>query len=112
MIAGDFAPNGWSFCDGKILPISENDTLFQLIGTTYGGYWQETFALPDLPYRFPVHQGTGSSGTVFTIAENAGVETVTLSTQQIPAHNHALYAAVLDGTANNPQGDMLVQAPA
>src|SRR6185295_17402051 len=84
MFAGNFAPVGWMFCEGQLLPISENETLFNLIGTTYGGDGQETFALPDLRGRVPVHFGPG-----FTLAETQGVETVTLTTQQMPAHNHA-----------------------
>jgi microcystin-dependent protein len=84
IFAGNFAPAGWMFCEGQLLPISENETLFQLIGTTYGGDEQTTFALPDLRGRLPVHMG-GS----FTLAETGGVETVTLTVQQIPAHSHA-----------------------
>jgi microcystin-dependent protein len=85
MFAGNFAPAGWAFCEGQLLPISENETLFNLIGTTYGGDGQSTFALPDLRGRIPVHQGSG-----FILAETGGSETVTLTVQQIPAHTHAL----------------------
>ena len=90
MFGGTFAPAGWAFCQGQLLPISENDTLFTLIGTTYGGDGQETFALPDLQSRCPMHagQGPGISQT-YQLAESAGVESVTLTTQQIPIHNHA-----------------------
>ena len=112
MFAGNFAPIGWLFCAGQQLPISENEVLFQLIGTTYGGDGQETFNLPNLQSRIPIHMGTGGSGTTYVIGEMAGVETVTLTTQQIPNHNHALVASTLDGTANNPQGDILAQTPA
>jgi len=87
MFAGHFAPAGWMFCDGQLLPISENETLFQLIGTTYGGDGQSTFALPDLRGRIPIHQGNG-----FTLAETGGAEEITLTVQQIPAHNHPLLA--------------------
>ncbi len=86
MFGGNFAPAGWAFCAGQLMPISENDTLFNLIGTTYGGDGQSTFGLPDLQGRVPVHQG-GSPTIV--LGEKAGVESVTLSTQQIAAHNHA-----------------------
>ena len=79
MFAGNFAPAGWQFCEGQFLPISENDTLFQLIGTTYGGDGVSTFALPDLRGRIPIHQGGG-----FTLAATGGVEAVTLTQQQIP----------------------------
>ena len=88
MFGGNFAPAGWMFCDGSLLPISENETLFQLIGTTYGGDGQSTFALPDLRGRLPIHQGSG-----FQLAQTGGSETVTLTTQQIPAHTHAMVAS-------------------
>jgi microcystin-dependent protein len=85
MFAGNFPPNGWMFCEGQLLPISENETLFQLIGTTYGGDGESTFALPDLRGRLPIHQGNG-----FTLAETGGAEEITLTVQQIPAHGHPL----------------------
>ena len=88
MFAGNFAPAGWMFCEGQLLPISENETLFQLIGTTYGGDGQSTFALPDLRGRLPIHQGNG-----FILAETGGVEEVTLTVQQIPSHGHPLLAS-------------------
>jgi microcystin-dependent protein len=89
MFGGNFAPNGWMFCEGQLLPISENETLFQLIGTMYGGDGQSTFALPDLQGRIPLHFGTGPDGITYVQAEKAGVESVTLTTQQIPIHTHA-----------------------
>lgn len=92
MFAGNFPPNGWAFCNGAIQAISENETLFQLIGTTYGGDGQSTFALPDLQSRVPIHMGTGSFGTTYAIGESGGVEEVTLTTSQIPIHNHTLNA--------------------
>lgn len=85
MFAGNFAPAGWMFCEGQLLPISENETLFQLLGTTYGGDGQSTFALPDLRGRIPIHQGNG-----FILAETGGAEEITLTVSQIPAHSHAL----------------------
>ena len=105
MFAGTFAPNGWMLCDGQVLPISENETLFNLIGTTYGGDGQSTFALPDLQGRLPLHMGTNaSSGTTFQLAEKSGVESVTLTTQQIPVHTHPLQCAASGGTPNsNPK---------
>jgi microcystin-dependent protein len=90
IFAGNFAPAGWMFCDGQLLPISENETLFQLIGTTYGGDGQSTFALPDLRSRVPIHMGTGPDGVSYQLSDMAGVEEVTLTVQQIPNHNHAL----------------------
>ena len=101
MFGGNFAPAGWAFCQGQLIPISQNDTLFNLIGTTYGGDGQETFALPDLQGRAPVHNGTAATGTTYQIGEKAGVETVTLTTQQIPVHNHAFVAS--QDIAQNPQ---------
>src|ERR671917_2845359 len=88
MFAGNFAPAGWAFCDGQLLPISENETLFTVIGTTYGGDGQETFALPDLRGRLPIHQGNG-----YSAGDNGGVEEVTLTTQQIPVHTQPLLAS-------------------
>jgi microcystin-dependent protein len=85
MFGGNFAPAGWMFCEGQLLPISENETLFNLIGTTYGGDGQSTFGLPDLRGRIPIHQGNG-----FILAETGGAEEVTLTVNQIPAHTHAL----------------------
>ena len=94
MFGGNFAPAGWMFCEGQLLPISENETLFNLIGTTYGGDGQSTFALPDLRGRLPNHQGTNpGTGSTFTLAENGGVEEVTLTVNQIPQHSHALIAS-------------------
>lgn len=101
MFGGTFAPAGWNFCDGTTLAISENDTLFQLIGTTYGGDGQETFKLPDLRGRVPVHMGT-NLGTTFQIGELAGVESVTLNTNQMPRHNHAFVASTAAATGNSP----------
>lgn len=88
MFAGNFPPNGWMFCDGQLLPIAENEALFQLIGTTYGGDGQETFALPNLQSRIPLHMGNGPDGVNYLIAEAAGTESVTLTVQQIANHNH------------------------
>jgi len=107
IFAGNFPPAGWMFCDGTTLPISENETLFQLIGTTYGGDGQSTFNLPDLRGRVPIHQGQGSFGTAYTMGEMAGVETVTLTTQQIPQHNHALTASNALAQQANPGGNIL-----
>ena len=94
MFAGNFAPAGWAFCDGQLLPISENEALFTLIGTTYGGDGQETFGVPDMRGRVPVHMGTGTDGINYQPGENGGAESVTLSTAQMPAHSHALRASI------------------
>jgi microcystin-dependent protein len=102
MFGGNFAPAGWMFCEGQLLPISENETLFNLIGTTYGGDGQSTFGLPDLRGRVPIHQGNG-----FTLAESGGVTEVTLSVQQIPAHSHPALATLNPATDTNPQNNIL-----
>ena len=107
MFGGNFAPVGWAFCNGQLLPISENETLFQLIGTTYGGDGQENFGLPNLQGRIPIHQGAGPGLSNYTIGELGGVETVTLTTQQMPVHNHALIASLNVGGASNPGNQML-----
>src|SRR5690349_1650829 len=97
MFAGNFAPAGWMFCEGQLLPISENETLFQLIGTTYGGDGQSTFALPDLRGRLPLHQGNG-----FILAETGGAEEITLPTTQIPAHTHPLLGSTANSSSPSP----------
>ena len=96
MFAGNFAPAGWMFCEGQLLPISENETLFQLIGTTYGGDGESTFALPDLRGRIPIHQGNG-----FILAETGGAEEITLTVNQIAAHSHPLLASGNVGDQSN-----------
>jgi microcystin-dependent protein len=96
MFGGSFAPAGWMTCDGQLLPISEYDTLFNLIGTTYGGDGQNTFALPNLAARTPIHMGNNGT-TTYQIADNGGVTSVTLTTNQIPAHTHP---AVGDGNTS------------
>lgn len=105
MFAGNFAPAGWMFCEGQLLAISENDTLFQLIGTTYGGDGQSTFALPDLRGRVPIHQGNG-----FILAELGGAEEITLTVNQIPAHTHAMTAVDQPGNQTDPTGGRLAQS--
>src|ERR1700704_4312491 len=104
MFAGNFAPAGWMFCEGQLLPISENETLFQLIGTTYGGDGQSTFALPDLRGRVPIHMGTQpKTSTTYTLAEGGGTESVTLTVNQMPVHTHALIASTQTGTDKSPK---------
>jgi microcystin-dependent protein len=103
MFGGSFAPVGWAFCNGAAQDISQNPTMFQLIGTTYGGDGQQTFNLPDLQGRVPVHQGTlPGTGTTFPIGQSGGTETVTLTQQQMPAHTHALSASGNYGTQPQP----------
>lgn len=107
MFAGNFAPAGWMFCEGQLLPISENETLFNLIGTTYGGDGQSTFALPDLRGRLPLHMGNG-----FILAETGGVEEVTLTVAQIPTHTHPMLATIDIPTQSSPQNNLVGQAAA
>jgi microcystin-dependent protein len=112
MFAGNFAPNGWMFCEGQTMPISENEVLFQLIGTTYGGDGQETFNLPNLASRVPIHMGTGPSGTTYQLGEMAGTEQETLTTQQIPTHSHPMLATADGGGANSPGSNILANCSA
>jgi microcystin-dependent protein len=107
MFAGNFAPAGWMLCEGQLLPISENETLFQLIGTTYGGDGQSTFALPDMRGRLPIHQGNG-----FVLAETGGAEEITLTVNQIPAHSHPLLASTGPGNSNAPSGSVTGESAA
>lgn len=105
MIAFNFPPVGWMFCDGAPLPISENEVLFQVIGTTYGGDGEETFNLPDLRGRLPLHQSSG-----FTIGEAAGTEEVTITTQQMPSHNHALLGSADIANSPNPGTNVVARS--
>ena len=104
MFGGNFAPQGWALCQGQLIPISENDALFNLIGTTYGGDGQSTFALPNLQSRVPIHMGTGGGGT-YVIGQMAGEEQVTLTVNQIPVHNHPPVANT-NGSGTSPSGTM------
>jgi microcystin-dependent protein len=109
MFGGNFPPSGWAFCQGQSMAISENDTLFNLIGTTYGGDGQETFNLPDLQGRLPMHMGQGSGLSNYTIGEKAGVETVTLTTQSLPIHNHAFVASINAALSTDPTNQVIAQ---
>lgn len=103
MFAGNFAPQGWLLCQGQLLSIGDYDTLFNLIGTTYGGDGETTFALPDLQSRIPLHAGTGG-GDSYTLGQTGGQETVQLTTAQLPAHSHALASNSTPGTTPSPAG--------
>ena len=102
LFGGNFAPRGWAFCDGQILPISQNQALFSLLGTTYGGDGRTTFALPDLRGRCPIHAGSGPGLTPRQIGQRVGLEDVTLVESQMPSHTHQLMANNTDGTTNDP----------
>lgn len=104
IFAGNFAPLGWAFCNGQPMPISENDALFALIGTTYGGDGESTFNLPNLQSRVPLHQGAGPGLGTYQMGEMGGVETVTLTTQQMASHTHALFGSTNNATTTGPAG--------
>lgn len=106
MFAGNFTPAGWMFCEGQLLPISEYETLFQVIGTNYGGDGESTFALPDLRSRLPIHQGNN-----FILGETGGVEEITLTVNQIPSHKHTLLVTSGPGSANSPVLGVLAESP-
>ena len=107
MFAGNFAPAGWMFCEGQLLPISENETLFQLLGTAYGGDGESTFALPDLRGRLPIHQGNG-----FVMAEKGGAGEVTLTINQIPLHTHPALASLNSAQGSTVAGNVTGQVGA
>lgn len=102
MFGGNFAPAGWMLCQGQVVPIDQYATLYNLIGTTYGGDGQSTFALPNLQGRLPMHQGSG-----FVIGQSGGVEQVTLTTQQLPVHNHPMAASLDDAAGNTVTGNVV-----
>jgi microcystin-dependent protein len=106
MFGGNFAPNGWAFCKGQSMAISENETLFNLIGTTYGGDGEETFNLPNLGGRLPLHVGAG-----YQIGQMGGVPSVTLTVQQMPAHGHPLMGSTAPAAGTNPQDAVFAHLP-
>jgi len=107
IFAGNFAPAGCAVCQGQLMPISENDAMFNLLGTTYGGDGQTTFGLPDLRGRAPLHMGQGSGLSSYVIGQNGGVESVTLTTQQIPTHNHTAQISTSPGNSASPNNTIL-----
>lgn len=111
LIANNFAPQGWKFCQGQLLAIAEYDTLFSLLGTTYGGDGQTTFALPDLRGRLPLGQGQGPGLTNREFGEEFGFESVTLLTTQLPAHNHIMQASTVNGRVATPADQVFGVSP-
>src|SRR5690606_2295885 len=105
MFAGTFAPNGWAKCEGQILSISHNSALFSLLGTTYGGDGQTTFALPDLRGRAPLHSGQGPGLSDYSLGQQGGTESTTLTVNNLPAHNHTINGIVEDGNSASPTGN-------
>jgi microcystin-dependent protein len=106
----NFAPRGWAWCDGQLLPLSQNTALFSLLGTTYGGNGKSNFALPDLQGRAPMHPGQGPGLSLHDLGETGGSETVTLLESEIPSHAHALLAAPTPGNIRSPAGNVLARS--
>mgnify|MGYP003387155564 CR=1 FL=1 len=111
IFAGNFAPRGWAFCDGQLLPISQNTALFSLLGTTNGGDGRSTFALPDLKGRAAMHPGSGPGLTSRSLGQKEGVESVTLTGTQIPSHNHSLNVSNSNGTTTDPADSVFATMP-
>ena len=110
MFGGSFAPQGWALCQGQLMAIAQNDTLFNLIGTTYGGDGQETFGLPNLAGRVAMHQGQGPGiSQNYIIGQEGGVESVTLTTQQMPSHTHAFVASGDLALSADPTGNLVAE---
>jgi microcystin-dependent protein len=112
LFGGGFAPNGWMLCQGQLLPIAENEALFQLIGTIYGGDGETTFALPDLRGRVPLHGGQGPGLSPYSLGEQGGTEAVTLTAAQMPRHTHALIASPAAASGAAPGGALLAATAA
>lgn len=106
MFAGNFAPRGWAFCDGQLLAVSQNDALFSLLGTIYGGDGRTTFGLPDLRGRIPVHAGSGPGLSPRRLGAKGGAENVTLTVNQLPSHSHQLTASTANATDSSPNSTM------
>ena len=109
MFAGNFAPRGWAYCDGQLLAVSQNDALFSLLGTIYGGDGRTTFGLPDLRGRIPLHQGTGPGLSARRLGSKGGAENVTLTTNQLANHTHDWNVNTADATGSAPQGKVLAK---
>ena len=112
MFAGTFNPRGWAFCDGQLLSISQNEALFSLLGTVYGGDGRTTFALPDMRGRIPLHVGTGPGLSPRALGSKGGTETEDISTSELPSHTHPMHGSTDPGTDPNPEGNALASAPA
>jgi microcystin-dependent protein len=112
VFAGNFPPSGWAFCNGQLLPISQNTALFSLLGTYYGGDGLSTFALPDLRGRVPIHPGQGPGLTHRTLGETGGTETHVLTMAEMPAHTHTVAASSANGAADSPAGRVMARSPA
>jgi microcystin-dependent protein len=111
MFAGNFAPRGWAFCDGQLLAVSQNDALFSLLGTIYGGDGRTTFGLPDLRGRIPIHAGEGPGLSPRRLGAKGGSENETLTVNQLPSHGHALQFSTATGTQNSPEDETVSASP-
>jgi len=111
MFAGNFAPRGWAFCDGQLLAVSQNDALFSLYGTIYGGDGRTTFGLPDMRGRIPIHAGSGPGLSPRRLGAKSGAEKVTLTVNQLPSHSHIYNASTTAATANSPDGALIGESP-
>ena len=112
IVGFNFAPRGWAFCDGQILPINQNQSLYSLLGTTYGGDGRTSFALPDLRGRTPIHVGNSNGGGTHTLGQKSGAEIITLGAQEIPQHKHSVQASSAEGNTPIPQDHLLADSPA
>ena len=110
MFAGNFAPRGWAYCDGQLLAVSQNDALFSLFGTIYGGDGRTTFGLPDLRGRFPIHAGQGPGLSNRRLGSKGGAETVTVTANQLPSHTHPIKGTNDNATASDPAGQLPAQS--
>ena len=108
----NFAPKGWAFCNGQILPLSQNTALFSLLGTTYGGNGKSNFALPNLQGSIPIHPGQGPGLSSYALGDTGGSETVTLLISEIPVHDHAVQVSQISGNSPDPLNHMLADANA
>ncbi len=111
MFAGNFAPRGWAFCDGQLLAVSQNDALFSLLATVYGGDGRTTFGLPDLRGRIPIHAGTGPGLSPRRLGAKFGTEEETLTVNQLPSHSHTLQVSTAAATQNSPSGEFIGNSP-
>src|SRR3569623_1008207 len=111
LFAGNFIPRGWAFCNGALLAISQNDALYALLGTTFGGDGINTFGLPDMQGRVAIGQGTGPGLSSYVLGQMSGTDNVTLNTNQIPSHNHSLVAYNLPATTASPGPSVALGAP-
>ena len=111
IVGFNFAPRGWAFCDGQVLPINQNQSLYSLLGTTYGGDGRTSFALPDLRGRTPMHVGASDGGAFHELGQKSGEETHTLATDEMPAHDHTVKASANNATSTNPTNNVWARAP-